>query len=123
METEHQEHSRGPAAEPLHADDRLDHLVVGELVQRVRGQFPADELRGEIAQVGDLLAAHARLAELLVGQREHGFGRHAVRHQRREASVNRRRGFGRNPLSCDHARERGNGSMIGRSRSVAPLCS
>ena len=49
---EHQEHLRRPAAEPLHLDDRVDHLVVGHRGERSSGQLAARDLRGEVAQVG-----------------------------------------------------------------------
>ena len=106
MKAEHEEHLRGPAAEPLDLDDGLDHGFVAQLMERVNRQLSARDLRGEIPEVSDLLPAQSRASHLLVGQREHGPRRNTSRHQRHQASVDRRRGFRRQLLTGDRPDER-----------------
>src|SRR3954453_13095235 len=58
-QAEHQEHLGRPSTQPFHSGDGFDDLLVGDFWEAVLVQHAAPGLRGQVADVRALLAAHA----------------------------------------------------------------
>ena len=67
LQVEHQEHVRGPHAQPLDGHELGDHRVVVELVQALELQLARERVLGERSEVADLRARQSRGGAQLFG--------------------------------------------------------
>ena len=65
----HEEHLCRPAADAFHPDERIDHLLVRQLVKRLDRQLVRRDAARQIFQVRELLAREPDRAESLVRRR------------------------------------------------------
>lgn len=75
-QVEHQEHLGGPATDPADAGEVGDDLFVGPVFELFGAEFAADEVEGEVADGGGLLAGEPAEAEgfVIEGGDLRGFG-------------------------------------------------
>ena len=107
---EHEEHFGGPHADAVDGGEGGDDLVVGHGGEFLEGQAAIDEVLGEVAKVGDLLAGEAHGAELGVGEFEdEGRGGAAVGEEGAEAGEDGGGGGGGDLLAEDGLAEGGEG--------------
>ena len=107
VQTEHQEHLRGPSANAFDLNKVCDEIVVVHTIDGVERQCALRHFRREIAHVTNFLTRQSDRAQLLIARRQHriGAGR-VVRIERVEPRQNRRRGFSRQLLKDDRSDER-----------------
>src|SRR5690606_23348350 len=67
LKPEDEEHLRRPAADPLHLRERRHDVVVRQRVERLQPQRSVADVRTQVADVSQLLAAQADGTETLVG--------------------------------------------------------
>ena len=102
VETKHQEHLRGPAADAFDLNKVRDQIVVVHTFDGIERQIAARHLRGKVPHVADFLARQSGGAEIGVTRHEDCLGgRDIFGIQGVESRENRRRGLSRQLLIDD----------------------
>jgi len=106
MQPEDQEHLGRPSADPFHARERGDHLVIRQRLESVQHERAILHARTEIAYVAKLLWAQTDGTELLIAGLCHRVGRRQPAEERRESTLDGRGGLVRELLSDDRVAQR-----------------
>src|SRR5687767_6389524 len=105
LETEDEEHFRGPAADALDLRQRRDDFFVREGVDRIERDSTGAHLLGEVPQIAGFLPADTRRPKLVVRERRECCWCHRPAHRVDKTGVDCRRRLRRELLKDDRANE------------------